>query len=269
MTPPAPETPRRLLSLRHPPDAVAEKARVIYETVLRDSPRVRQGDFRAIAPADLALLFDLYDAQFLEGLLRQLLRAGGAPLSFVLSPRLTRSAALTKRYTARAGGSPPARYEIAVSSTLLYQTFKDVHRTVRVNGVVCRDRLEALQRVFEHELVHLVELLVRGRSSCAAQGFKALAWNYFAHTETSHDLVTQDERARAQFDLHPGDRVSFTFEGARRVGVLNRITRRATVLVESPEGQHYSDGRRYQKFYVPVDMLQKVGGPGGEEAPPP
>jgi hypothetical protein len=251
---------------------VADRARVIYDTVLRDSPRLRQGNFSAIAPADLGLLFELYDAQFFEGRLRQLLQCAGAPLSFALSPRLTRSAALTKRYTPRGPdpgrAAPPARYEIAVSSALLYQTFKDVHRTVRVNGLVCRDRLEALQRVFEHELVHLVELLVLGRSSCAAGHFKALAWNYFAHTETSHDLVTQDERARAQFDLRPGDRVRFSFEGTCRVGVLNRITRRATVLVESPEGQHYSDGKRYQKFYVPLNLLEKVGdGERGASAP--
>ena len=47
-----------------------------------------------------------------------------------------------------------------------------------------------------------------------------------------------------------------------------RITRRATVLVESPEGQHYSDGKRYQKFYVPLDMLEKLGdGERGASAP--
>ena len=55
-----------------------------------------------------------------------------------------------------------------------------------------------------------------------------------------------------------GDRVTFLFEGVRHVGVVNRITRRATVLVESPAGTAYSDGKRYVKFYIPLPMLEKA-----------
>src|SRR5262249_51456206 len=154
--------------------------------------------------------------------------------------------------------APEVRYEITLSTSLLYQTFKDVERTVRVNGLVCADRLEAAQRVFEHELIHLAEMLVWGRSSCAAEPFRALAWGGFGHTGTQHDLVTQQERARARFDVRVGDRVAFTFEGAPYTGVVNRITRRATVLVEDARGQAYSDGKRYLKFYIPLTMLRRA-----------
>ncbi len=58
--------------------------------------------------------------------------------------------------------------------------------------------------------------------------------------------------------MRVGDRVAFTFDGARHVGVVNRITRRATVLVESSAGTPYSDGKRYVKFYIPLTMLEKV-----------
>ena len=40
------------------------------------------------------------------------------------------------------------------------------------------------------------------------------------------------------------------------VGVVNRITRRATVLVEDQHGLPYSDGKRYKKFYVPFGSLE-------------
>jgi hypothetical protein len=193
---------------------------------------------------------------------RRLVQASGAPLIFTLSPRLTRSAGLTKRFAPRTRkGLPPppaSRYEISLSSTLLFQTFKDVQRTIRVNGVVCNDRLEAAQRVFEHEILHLIEMLIWAKSSCDADNFKTLAWNYFTHSETRHDLVTQRERAQARFDVRVGDRVAFTFEGVRHVGVVNRITRRATVLVESAAGTSYSDGKRYLKFYIPLPMLEKA-----------
>jgi hypothetical protein len=269
MSTPANDVARSLIALRYPPDAVAGMARDIYQAVLHDSPHVRQGNFTSIASHDLALLFDLYDARFFAGRVRQLLDAAGAPLSFHLSPRLTRSAGVTKRFVARrlppGVAAPATRYELSLSSTLLFQTFHDVERTIRVNGLVCKDRLEAAQRVFEHELLHLIEMLVWGRSSCAAANFKALAWNFFTHTETRHDLVTPGEHARARFDVRVGDRARFDLDGQTYVGVVNRITRRATVLVESPGGARYSDGKHYRKYYVPLPLLRKLdGGPPAE-----
>jgi hypothetical protein len=253
---------RRLIALRFAPAEVAARVRAVYEAILRNSSRITTGNFSCVAPADLALLFDLYDEKFFASGVRQLVAHSGAPLNFSLSSRLTRSAGLTKRYAPRSRrGGPPApvnRYEIVLSTTLLFQTFKDVERTIRVNGVVCNDRLEAAQRVFEHELLHLIEMLIWSRSSCDGENFKTLAWNYFAHSETRHDLVTQQERARAKFDVRVGDRVTFTFEGVRHVGVVNRITRRATILVENDTGAPYSDGKRYLKFYIPLAMLAKA-----------
>jgi hypothetical protein len=260
--PTAAETARRLVELRYTQPDVLSRTRAIYETVLRQSPRVTVGNFTCIASADLALLFELYDEKFFAGGARQLVQASGAPLIFDLSQRLTRSAGLTKRYAPRTipGAPPPpaSRFEITLSTALLFQTFRDVERTIRVNGIVCNDRLEAAQRIFEHEVVHLMEMLIWGKSSCDADNFKALAWNWFAHPETRHDLVTQHERARAKFDVKVGDRVAFTFEGVRHVGVVNRITRRATVLVESSTGTPYSDGKRYMKYYIPLTMLEKA-----------
>jgi len=52
--------------------------------------------------------------------------------------------------------------------------------------------------------------------------------------------------------------VRFRFDGVERKGVVNRINKRATVLVEDRRGEQYSDGKRYAKFYVPVQMLEAV-----------
>jgi hypothetical protein len=252
---------RPLLGLHHPSEVVAARTRTIYDALCRDSPRVRHGNFDFIAPPDLALLFDLYDAHFFDGGLRPPLQAGGTPMFFKLSHRMTRTAATTTRFERRGRAAPvrgpDVHYEITVSIPLLFQTFGDVDRTVRVNGLVCHDRLEALQRVFEHEIVHLLELACFGRSSCASAQFQTLAWNFFAHTEARHDLVTQRERALARFDVRVGDRVSFEFDGSRLAGIVNRITKRATVLVLSERGMPHDDGKKYLKFYVPLAMLKK------------
>ena len=41
-------------------------------------------------------------------------------------------------------------------------------------------------------------------------------------------------------------------------GRVNRITRRATVLVPNPAGQKFSDGKRYSRYYVPLERLRRV-----------
>ncbi|WP_406696014.1 hypothetical protein V5E97_33960 [Singulisphaera sp. Ch08] len=69
--------------------------------------------------------------------------------------------------------------------------------------------------------------------------------------------MTPQERAAAVYQVRVGDRVSFEHEGLRHVGVINRITKRATVLVEDPKGRPYTNGRRYSTFYVPVPSLSK------------
>jgi hypothetical protein len=39
---------------------------------------------------------------------------------------------------------------------------------------------------------------------------------------------------------------------------VNRITRRATILVEDSRGERFSDGKRYLKYYVPIHQLRPI-----------
>ena len=50
----------------------------------------------------------------------------------------------------------------------------------------------------------------------------------------------------------------FQFDGVEHKGVVNRISKRATVLVKDRKGQPYSDGKHYTKFYVPVQFLEAM-----------
>lgn len=239
-----------------PATEVAAKTRKIYEAMLGRSAYLKSGNFTSIHPTDLARLFDLYDEQFFDGGCRATL--GDTPLSFRLSKRMTSAAGKATRVQHRDRRTKAVRteYEIAVSTTLLFQTFQDIDRPIVMSGIECRDRLEALQRVFEHELVHLIEFLIWQNSSCSSARFQSVANRFFRHTEHTHQLITPRERALAKFGVRTGSRVSFRLDGQQHVGVVNRITKRATVLVEDSRGTRYTDGKRYAKFYVPVGMLK-------------
>ena len=128
-----------------------------------------------------------------------------------------------------------------------------------VNGIVCHDRLEATMRVLEHEIIHLIELIVFGSSSHSRPRFKRLSRNIFGHTDVTHQLVTQTEIAKKKFNLRVGDKVVFEFEGKQYRGIISRITKRATVMVENPHGAYVdAQGTHYTKYLVPLRFLKQV-----------
>jgi len=239
---------------------VRERTREIYERSLSESRHMTSGNFTAFHAEDLDRLFNLYDDTFFSGECKRLLE--DSPLEFRISRRMTSAGGKTTRVTRRRPkkNQPKQSFEIAVSSTLLFQTFHDVDRSISVTGIECKDRFEALQRVFEHELVHLLEMLLWKDSSCSRPRFQQIASRWFAHAEHTHQLITPRERALAKFGIQAGDHVCFVFEGQRYQGFVNRITKRATVLVQDPTGTRYSDGHSYRKFYVPVELLQRMPG---------
>jgi hypothetical protein len=243
------------LSFRHTPELIQARTAAIALEALAGSHFLRSPNFTVIAPDDLSRMFNLYDRLFFDGWLRRELAAKArGRLSFRLAPRMTRAGGKTFRI----GRRGDVRYEIAISSRLLFLNFGDASRPATVCGVSCADRLSALQRIMEHEMLHLLEFLAWDRSSCTAARFKRLARDVFRHGASTHELVTPAERARDKFDVHVGDAVRFEFDGQALAGVVNRVNRRATVLVESPRGARYTNGKRYEKFYIPLGMLTKT-----------
>jgi len=251
-----------LLSLHNSPDEIASRTAIIHAAILRESDNLKQPNFESICEDDLTRLFDLYDQAFFGGGLAKLVKdMTGLPLLFRLSSTMTRAGGKTIFHRrGMPGGGVKTRYEIAVASQMLFMTFKQADRPVVVSGLACKNRLEALQRIMEHEIIHLVELIACGKTSCSRQRFKDLAANVFGHAGTTHTLVSPVEHAATQHGVRVGAMVSFEFEGRRLVGRVNRAHRRATVLVEDANGLPYSDGKKYQKFYVPLGMLKLASG---------
>ena len=236
-------------------DEIAARTKQIHATVLRKSEYIDDSNFTRIHTGDLEMLFAEYDGKFFDGQIKQSL--GEVPLDFGLSKRMTSSGGKTAQYTDRSNGRH--RYEISVSTTILFGCFaEDDHRPISGSGIVCHDRLDALQRVMEHELVHLIEMILWGKSSCAKARFHSITLRFFGHTENKHRLITPKEKAIVKYGIKPGMTVRFRFDGVEHKGIVNRINKRVTVLVENRRGERYSNGKRYAKFYVPVQLLEAV-----------
>jgi hypothetical protein len=252
-------TPMNLLQLVESTTLDAEQIAAhtakIHAVVLSKSTFIDDPNFRRIHTSDLEMLFAEYDARFFDGQVKKSLDT--TPLNFSLSKRMTRSGGKTACYTDRRSGK--RRYEIGVATDILFGCFGgEDHRPITASGIVCRDRLDALQRVMEHELVHLIEMLLWDKSSCAQPRFHSITCRFFGHTQNMHQLITPRERAIVKFGIKPGMTVRFRFDGVEHTGIVNRISKRATVLVEDQGGVRYSNGKHYSKFYVPVQMLEAV-----------
>lgn len=269
-SPPPPADPRdatqslaRVLLTSDPGAArIGSRTRDIGRRLLRSSPHAREPDFTRLHPDDLAFLFAAYDGRFLDGLCGRLLGPEG--VSFRLSGRMTRAGAKTTRLRGPDGAT---RFEIAVATSILFDGFADGDPEVSVCGLACRHRLDALQRLFEHELVHLAEWVCWDESHCGRKRFQDIAARLFLHRAHTHQLVTRSERAGA-LGIGVGTRVTFRYRGKRLQGRVNRITKRATVLVEDPEGTRWSDGRRYVRYYVPLGGIRPVAADGARRDDP-
>lgn len=231
---------------------INKRQHTIHEFMLSNSESLAEPNFQQISTADLGLLFHVTDEQFFNGQVGRACESLSGPLKFRLSRRMTTSGGMT---TMRSGRVPD--FEIAIATTPLFQTFQN-ERPSRVGGRICKSRLEALQRIMEHEMIHLAEMLIWNDSNCAARRFKGIAKSYFGHTESNHQLLTPRDVAKRKYQIRAGDYVAFQCEGRTMKGFVNRITKRATILVNDANGTMYTDGKRYAKYYVPIAQLKKV-----------
>ena len=238
-----------LANLKYTPAKIRKKNRTIYRQILTESKDMDQGNFNAIRADDLARLFDLYDLYFFD---RFFYNKYKGKVFFRLSDRMTRAGGQIKH--AKSAGT----HTISLSTTLIFQTFGDVTREVTVNGIVCRDRLEATMRILEHEIIHLLEQVLFDSTSCSKPRFKRLSRNIFGHTDVTHRLVTQSELAHKQHNLRVGSAVSFEYGGETYRGIISRITKRATVMVRDPAGDFRDlQGDLYSKYYIPLEYLKQ------------
>ena len=228
----------------------------IHQQTLMLSRSIDAPNFSRVSRDDVARMIRMYDDRFFNGKILPTAAAEG--IEFGLSSRMTRIAGKLVTHYPEGTHEGRRRFELVLSSTLLFQTFEDVDRPVEVTGRLCNDRLEAMQRIAEHEFVHLIEMLIWNDGNCNEARFQSIANRYFGHTDYQHDLITQRERAARKFDIRVGDQVQFARDGHYLVGRVNRITRRATVLVPNAKGERFTDGERYLRFYVPLERLRKV-----------
>ena len=188
---------------------------------------------------DLEFLFRLYDNVYFSGNLGKNLN-----LSFKFSNKLTRSAGNVK-YSKR-----KSEAKIAFSYPLIFKSYLKKPEGYTVNGAFCKNPVEALMRVLEHELTHLVEFVLYGVSNCNDPQFLKMAYELFGHTKNKHLLGLEIKNGVEVNKFKKGDRVSFPYYGKIFKGNIISINKNTTIEVA---GLYYT-----KRYYVPLDLLVKI-----------
>jgi hypothetical protein len=114
-------------------EAVAALSQDVHRWLLAVSPNLDAANFTTLQSTDLGHLFDEYDRRFFDAAIGASVQPDA--LGFRMSARMTSAGGKTVRFVTQ-GHPEQTRYEISVSTTLLYQCFNgDDHRPISVSGV--------------------------------------------------------------------------------------------------------------------------------------
>lgn len=245
-----------LINIKYDENIISDKRKLLREEFISISKNIKSGKITSIGEEELKLLFNLYDKYFFN---RYFKNNFLGRIKFSLSKRMSKSAGKT----IIPGNNiklPEEKqtYEIRIGVNFLFQYY-ELKKEKFVVGIKTIDSLHALILVFEHELIHFIEFYIFSRSSCKNSQFKTIANNIFGHNGVYHSLPTSSEIISNNFGLMTGDKVTFIYNKQNKNGVIYRINKRAVVMVSNSRGDYVDkEGKRYSKFYVPLEMLNKI-----------
>ena len=131
---------------------IQQRRNEVRHQILSASRSIQQDNFHSIHQQDLVELFAIYDQVFFDNRFGKQFETNEHGLTFRLSSRMTSTGGTTSFRKQRRFSDKQYHYEIAISTTLLFNTRFEARERVKVGGVPVENRLDALQRIFEHEL---------------------------------------------------------------------------------------------------------------------
>lgn len=167
--------------------------------------RQKPANFESLNPQDTQLLFELIDRHFLLGKLSEWLKANNSRLTVTPNTKLTSTGGrciMQRDPITHSYKKTNCVFRIDLAPRILLETFKKGEVCHSSGGVKCCSRLECLQLILEHELVHLLvdlfcpELSTKtGKTIHHGAAFKRLILNLFGQTEVKHRLLLGDASA--------------------------------------------------------------------------
>jgi hypothetical protein len=137
----------------------------------------------------LQCLFHLYDKYFFHHFFDN----HNIQTTFRFSNKMTSSAGCVSyvRYADMLDYYSKNPLKFKFSAYYIFRNFSYKGSTEVVNGITAFSRLEVLMYVMEHEIMHVIDRILYGKSGHNYR-FKKLCYNCFRHTEIFHSISNDD-----------------------------------------------------------------------------
>lgn len=236
-----------------------EKKAKVYNYLLKNV--IKDPNFDKLTPSQLEKTYMILDDVYFNGKIGEYFRDHCyMALSFKISGRLKTTAGRCHYKYKYKGDKINYEYLIEISSPVVYSMFDKKEKTLKINGLSCKNKLECYINLFEHELTHLIIFLFCPEMGEGMGGhtrvFRDIVRNLYGHTEYKHyllegDLGEMEKRTDvAKANVEVGDHIT-TIErkGKSYSGTVVKVNPRS-VTVELDDGK---------KWNFPYDMIDKIG----------
>ncbi|QKF94834.1 SprT-like protein [Fadolivirus algeromassiliense] len=217
-----------------------QKKKEVYDYLLKKV--FYDPNFKSLTNKDIKQTFNIIDMVYFNGKINKYIKENNINLSFKSSAKLTKTAGICKfKYT----GERTCKYSIGISNKILDNLFVKDEKSLKINGLLCYNRLECYINILEHELTHLLILLFCPEEGQEMGGhtetFKKITKNLFGHTEYKHMLLSGDyelveeKKKEMKLNIEVGDYIiSKPINGKIFKGVVTNISNKSvTVLLDS------------------------------------
>lgn len=166
-------------------------------------------------------LYDLYNKYFFNSALPR--------VTLQISTNLTKTAGKCQAIR----GGKECQYTIFISKSVFSRLNLKEEQSTKSGGLECQSRLECLQLVLEHEMIHLAiqihypDAKAKDQKIYSSHGalFKDLVYAYFGQTKSTHQIGSiiendEDEEPLTKGQIQIGTIVSFLSKNILRKGVV-------------------------------------------------
>lgn len=211
------------------------RRKIISDTIFQEASYGTQGSKYPLLDnkykETLNQMFQLYDYYFFSNLISFGLKKGNGKIDFDFSSRLTSTGGTCRR-------DGICTYNIKLSSDRLNNIKPENISAIKINGIQPKDRVDGLQLIFEHELIHAVLSIFKDDLSGHNNLFKTIVLNLFGHTKITHGITDRvlsashtsgnlgsniKKEKLTKSDLHIGDRVYFIQNDIRNYGEIVKL----------------------------------------------
>jgi hypothetical protein len=219
-------------------------------------------------------LFDAYDKEFFNNEIKKHAKKKNYTFSFAIGEKMTSTAGVCSFKTRE------CKIQIKISRPIYNEIFSKGENSHRLGGLLCYDKLECVQLIFEHELIHaLIDLFCpeimqrqagyKKRGNTHPKTFTEAAFWQFGHTEYRHDLLGGEGSALEKKSEQAKEFKQVLKKGAKVLVYSGKEKREteATILNDPVKGANrismrLADGRRFGIPYVSIikiiDLNPKV-----------